>query len=97
MADSGVVTMPADNALIECIAPMANPDWKTLQASGNKDIQLFVYTSGVDDAWSENGHWVLAKKLVIGHEGVFYRVAPSPYVTVRAQGPAGETCRVTVT
>lgn len=97
MADSGMITMPADNETIECIAPMATTDWCTLQATGHKDIQVFVYTSGVESTWSDEGHWVLAKKLVVGHEGAFYRVPPAPYFTVRAQGPVSETVRVTVT
>lgn len=97
MADSGAVVMPANNALVECIAPMAVADWRTLQATGNHDIQLFVYTSGTDSTWSDDGNWIIAKKLVIGREGVFYRIAPTPHMTIRAQGPEGETCRVTVT
>lgn len=97
MADSGVITMPADNAMIECIAPMAVTDWMTLQATGDKDIQIFVYTSGFSETWSDGDGWVVSKKLVIGHEGAFYRVPPSPHVTIRAQGPVDTTCRVTVT
>lgn len=97
MADSGVVTMPADNGMIECVAPMATTTWCSLQAQGNRDIQIFVYTSGVDDTWSESGNWILEKKLVIGDQGIFYRIPPTPYVTIRAQGPVGTTCRVTVT
>lgn len=97
MADSGAVTMPADNDTIECIAPMASVDWKTLACNGNRDIQVLIYASGVDATWPGTGHWSVIKKFVIGDDGVFYRVPPAPYITVRAQGPTGSSCRVTVT
>lgn len=97
MADSGVITMPASNAAIECIAPIATTDWRTLAASGDRDIQILIYASGLDSEWSDAGHWALIKRLVIGDDGAFFRVSPAPYITVRAQGPEGSACRVTVT
>ncbi len=97
MADSNTVAMPANNAMIEVIAPTPSSVWCTLSATGHRDIQLFVYVSGVDDTWSDGGYWALAHKMVIGDKGAFYRVPPTPYFTIRAQGPVGETCRVTVT
>ncbi len=97
MADSGVVTMPADNALIEVIAPMPTTDWCSLTATGHKDIQILVYASGVESTWSDSGAWVQMQKLVVGDSGAFSRIAPAPYFTIRAQGPVGTTCRVTVT
>ncbi len=94
MADSGALTMPANNATIEAIAPMAVTEWKTLTATGHRDINVIVYVSGYQTDWDGGTGWAIARKHTIGDNGVAERVAPAGQVCVRVQGPIDEECRV---
>lgn len=94
MADSGDLTMLANNDTQEAIAPMAAADWMTLTATGNQDINVLVYVSGYQTAWADGDGWAVARRYTIGPSGMVERVAPAASVCVRVQGPVGEGCRV---
>lgn len=94
MADSGALTMPANNTTIEAIAPMAVTEWKTLTATGHRDINVIVYVSGYQADWSNGVGWAIAKRYTIGDNGIVERISPAAKVCVRVQGPINEECRV---
>lgn len=96
MADSGALTMLADNATQEAIAPFAVTEWKTLTVTGHRDINVLIYVSGYQAEWDSGTGWAIMTRLTVGDNGIFFRIAPAAKICIRVQGPVGKSCRVVV-
>lgn len=96
MADSGVLTMLANNVTQEAIAPFAVTEWKTLAVTGHRDINVLIYVSGYQTEWDGGSGWAVMTRLTVGDNGIFFRIAPAARICIRVQGPINESCRVVV-